>query len=1207
MAEPADTELEVALLGPVRAWRGGAELTLGPARQRAVLAVLASRANHVVTRAEVIDAVWGSAAPASAEGSVHTYVSGLRRCLDPDRSRWSAGAVLLSEGAGYLLNVATSDVVEFDEHRRAAERLAAEGDHAGAVAAFDAALALWQGEAYSGIPGPYAESERTRLAGQRVDVFEHRAASMLELGRTTEVIAELTTVVQRHPLRESLWETILLALYRGGRRTEALETFQRARQVLLAELGTEPGEALRRVHERILTNDPALTPGEDGHLQVLPTHVARGRKASQDQLFVGRSRESEVLRKLVDDVLLGTGRAVWIEGEAGIGKSELLAEALADAGERGCQLAWAVAEELGRRFPLQVISACLGLDTADGPLAGDHDDGDPVMSTVDTLLAMVDELCARAPLVLVVDDLQWADEASVLMWHRLCAATRQQPLLLVAATRPAADRPELAQLRRGVEARDGKVLLLDPLSEQHAEELMTAVIGAPLGPGLRALAARAPGNPLYVRETTEALVKGDAVDFTGGAADLKDPTGYTLPKSVSGAVGRTLEFLSPGTQHALRWAALLGVEFAVSDVATVLGKLPSELVGAFDEAVSGRVVIDAGARLTFRHPLLRQALYDSIPGAIRVSWHRQAAEALARADAPVRQVAEQLVTVPALADPWVLDWLAHNHTAVATRAPLIAAELLKQVLDAGRIDDPRREVLLFALVRVLFRLQRNPETLARQALAVVTDPVRAIELRHLLAALLHRRGETKTALEVLGEDDPDVPALWNERRRSLAANFGRGDLSDLNAAEEAAHRAYEAALVSAEPYPIAHAQQTLWLVQSIRRDHPQALAHVDTALSVVNSSPGVAGLHFDLLDNRIFTLQNLDRLDDAEATLRSAREVAQRYRLPHGLQVSAAVQHYWQGRWDEALVELDTVTEDGPAITFHGLREPGPAALLLHGVAALIAGRRDETFIAAGHLDAAEEYAPVTSSERESCDFLLVAQALSAEQRGEPGKAIELLAPILDPTYAQMMLRHQWLPDLARLALQTGEIETAKHALRVCEEEAAKEVHPARAAAAAARCRALLSGDEEPMLDVAEHYRRVGRYLEMASALEDAAVLLARDNRPENARSALEQAISEFSRLGARWDIRRAETRLSALGVTAGRARPEVRPSSGWASLSDVEVEIAHLVAEGRSNPDIASELALPRRTVQAHVARLLGKLGVKSRNGVVEVVHARA
>ncbi|GGP76449.1 BTAD domain-containing putative transcriptional regulator [Saccharothrix coeruleofusca] len=1203
--------LRVQLLGPVRAWSGETELALGPARQRAVFAALAGRANQLVSRQELIDAVWGTSPPRNVVGSLHTYVSGLRRALGPHRTD------LVSRASGYCLRLAENavDTEVFDRTRAEGGRLLAAGQWSQARDALGRALALWHGAACSGVPGPFAELERHRLAELRLGAAELHACARLELGEHAEVVADLAGLIAEHPWHESLRELVMLALHRSGRRAEALEAFQEARRALISQQGVEPGPALRELHQQILAGPATPPPAAPPRLHSVPAPVAQALR-QPNTTFVGRVEETALLRDLVADVLAGRGAAVWIEGEAGIGKSELLRAALADAADRGCQLAWATADELGGRFPLQVVMDCLDVHPSSPdrrraelaarlraePAHGRWGPSDPVPTAVDQLMGLVDQACATAPLLLVVDDLHWADDASVLLWHRLANATRQLPLLLVAATRPDLGRPELTQVRRGVEARNGHVLELRPLAQTEAEELIGHVVGAPPGEALRELARRTAGNPLYTKEVAHALVRGNSVRVVRGVAHVDLTAALEVPRSLLAAVDRTVESLSHPTREVLRFAALLGAEFRVAELTAVTGRSPLELAGVLSEAVAATVVVEAGDDLAFRHPYLRQALHEAIPLPVRAALHRHAAEALAGVGVPVERVAEHLVADPIPVDDWVVGWLVEHHVAVTNRAPAIATDLLRRTLATDLPTPAQRATLLVALVKVLFRLERFPEREAEQALRLITDPADAAEMRHLRAAMRHRLGDTDTAIAMLREalEAPDVPAIWRTRHRSLLANFRRGDLADLDLAERTARRAHAEAVAEGEPYPIAQASQTLWLIHSIRRDHERALRHVDDALRVTGHHPGLAELRFDLLDNRVFSLQNLDRLAEAEQALRSADAVADQQHLPTALQVSAAVHHYWTGQWDQALAELDTVTEDGPAITFFGLREPGPAALLMHGVAALIAGRRHDRVTAAAHLEAAEAHAPSTGAERESCDFYLVATALAAERRGATAEALDHLAPVLRPDYARMMLRHQWLPYATRLALDVGDHTAAREALAVCQEEADKEVRPARAFAAAEHCRGLVAGDPEPVLTAASHYRRVGRVVELASALEDAAVLLAAHDRADEASATFAEAVELFGAVHARWDVHRAESRRRAAGVRRER-EPD---ASGLPALSPLEVRIARLVAAGLSNPDIAQELAMPRRTVQSHVSRLLDKLDSRSRADIAEHVN---
>jgi DNA-binding CsgD family transcriptional regulator len=198
-----------------------------------------------------------------------------------------------------------------------------------------------------------------------------------------------------------------------------------------------------------------------------------------------------------------------------------------------------------------------------------------------------------------------------------------------------------------------------------------------------------------------------------------------------------------------------------------------------------------------------------------------------------------------------------------------------------------------------------------------------------------------------------------------------------------------------------------------------------------------------------------------------------------------------------------------------------------------------------------------------------------------------------------MTLVHQWMPDLVRLALALGDQETARAALAVCEAEATRESVPARAASAVDRCRGLLASDPDALLRTAEHYRTVGRTFELAQSLEDAAYLLGLGGRTAAARAAFGEAAEVYAGLGAEWDVRRASARLRPYGIRRGVRGSRRRPSQGWDALTPTELKVAHLVAEGKSNPDIAADLFLSRRTVQTHVSHILKKLGVRSRTEI--------
>ena len=227
--------------------------------------------------------------------------------------------------------------------------------------------------------------------------------------------------------------------------------------------------------------------------------------------WVGRGQELAILRAGIEALGRGKGTVVWVEGEAGIGKSSLVAEVLIAGSDPGWDIGWGVADQLTERLPLQVMLDCLRVrpgsrdprrahagDLLSSRRLGLFADGDASVAGVEVLVALADELSATAPTVLVVDDLQWADEASLVVWHQLAASIDQLRLLLIATCRPT-PRPKVQQVRAGVVRRGGAVITLGPLPETDVVSLVTAMVGAPPGDRLLQLTAQAAGNPLYVR------------------------------------------------------------------------------------------------------------------------------------------------------------------------------------------------------------------------------------------------------------------------------------------------------------------------------------------------------------------------------------------------------------------------------------------------------------------------------------------------------------------------------------------------------------------------------------------------------------------------------------------------------------------------------------------------------------------------------------
>ncbi|MFH8610332.1 AfsR/SARP family transcriptional regulator [Streptomyces sp. NPDC018029] len=246
------------VLGPVRAWRAGQPLVLGPPQQRATLAALLLRGGHPASAAELVDALWDEEPPPRAVGTLRTYVSRLRSLLEPDRRAREPARILVSAGDGYALRLPPGavDASELEDRVATARAMRAAGEHADAYAELTAALALSDGAPLAGLPGPYARRQRDRLTELSVTAQEEFFACALELGCHSETTAPLTVFAAEHPLRERAQALLMLALDRGGRRADALAVYEATRRTLATELGVDPGKELTTLYEGLLRGTP---------------------------------------------------------------------------------------------------------------------------------------------------------------------------------------------------------------------------------------------------------------------------------------------------------------------------------------------------------------------------------------------------------------------------------------------------------------------------------------------------------------------------------------------------------------------------------------------------------------------------------------------------------------------------------------------------------------------------------------------------------------------------------------------------------------------------------------------------------------------------------------------------------------------------------------------------------------------------------------
>ncbi|OXM63209.1 helix-turn-helix transcriptional regulator [Amycolatopsis vastitatis] len=920
------------------------------------------------------------------------------------------------------------------------------------------------------------------------------------------------------------------------------------------------------------------------------------------ELLVGRDGELSRLAAWIRDVAAGRGRAVLVDGEPGIGKSALVRAACAAAADAGCQVYWGAGDELGQALPLLPLLDALRITqvTRDprrdaisellggGAVAGQGTD--LAAAAAEQLIALVDELCQDGPAVLVVDELQWADTTTVAVWSRLARSVRQLPLLLVGVLRPVPRRDDLRSLFRIV--RPPERLRVGRLGEPAVLELVAALAGGKPGARLEELAADAAGNPLYLTELIEALARSSCLQVdTAGIVEL---TGTATPDSLPEAIADRLGFLSEAARTVLRAAALLGDGFAVGDLVTVTNCSLAELLPALDEARAAGVLVAAGDELAFRHPLIRRALYDEMPTAVRVAWHQAAAWALAEANAPVERVARQLLPMVSTTDSrvpvpdWAVRWLLDVATPLIGQAPVVAVALLRRAVRDTPLDDAVTGALACRLADAYYRVGNvaQAERIALRALDRVRDPEVRVDLHTTVLQCRATTGRTAESLAALNEalDQPGLQARHRAKLMVLIARTRRylGEI-------DAAHRAASAALAELGPaedrWATGWALHVLSLVAMKRGEWADALPLFERAMAIVRGDPALIDLTLLLRINQSVTFGELDRYTDALTAAGQARELADRTGSVGRLtEVQSALGQLLlaAGRWDDALAEVDVVADE---------RKDPSVVCCDRGVAAIIHFHRGDAAAARRHLDVAALH-----SERigdRVVEPLVRARSLAFEHAGAPERALAVLTAVLAGEDAGEDL----LGEAARLAATLGDerivAEMADRAGAI-----AAEPTVSHRRALALYCRGLLERDATMLLRAADGYRDAGRPLSQAKALEAAAIAFAgaRDEDRGSARAAFTHAVDVYTELDAQWDVARLRAVFRTLGIRRGPTVKHRQATRGWDSLTPTESRIAALVVEGLSNPQIAARLYLSRRTVGTHVSHILTKLDVHSR-----------
>ncbi|MCK9903189.1 transcriptional regulator [Parafrankia colletiae] len=1046
------------------------DVDVGTGRAATLLALLLAQRNAPLSPARLADQLWAGEPPATAATTLQGWISRLRRLLEPGVPA-SQARLLVTRTAGYQIvlpdPIGQLDAEAFRRDASTLQRELRDGWPARAAEAGRAALDRWRGEdPYGGLLDEALPEVPSRLREERLVAVERYLLARLDLGDHFALSAELAALVESHPTRESLWGMRVLALYRSDRQADALAVFARVRDLLRDEMGLDPAATLRTIETAVRQMDPAAwrpgwwpgrLPGPARPPEGLPgpgparlPEPSRPSAPAQPtaparSMFVGRATELEALLAVAATVRAGARSAV-VSGPAGVGKTRLLAEAVP-------QTPTDTSNPSTGRLASRWVRCHPGDDAAPYdvwrrlfPAARPQPDTSVrswAFAVVETVRADTD----RGPLAIVVDDLQWADAASLRVLTIVVRELATYPVLFAATVREVdglgADGRTAAGDDLALGGQDpapgdgdpvhvalaalgrlpGERLRVGPLTAAAVAEYVAATVPSTALTELTAPAppARPPAVSALSDDSprdheAEAVAAVVAERSAGNAFFMTELTRLVaagrpardLPERVIDVVSAQVSGLGEPAHQLLRAAAVLGHDVPVDVVVEVTGVgPPAHVDAALEAAVRAGLLADEPGLVRFTHALVREGLVARTTRRVQAGWHRRCAEVLAaRGAGGVEAVARHLL----LGD----DPGGPQAALAAAEAALVVADFdgayawARRGLDAA---DPGDGALRARLGLAAGRAQRLAGRLDEAAvrLTATYDDALAADEPDLaaLVALEHAGGPVTGYWSLAGETAPSVLARLTSARSlpgitaptagavdaACAVRFAlAGDGQRAERHLSSAQAALAATTAGQDGVDADASRRLEWMVllaRFVTAWRPDLAAERLTILDRLGElAAHDVGARLTAAHLRALTVLELGRLDEADGLAHMIAVTARRLRYDDFSLVASwwdAMRDLMSGRLEDAMTAAEAV--------FSPLLVASPEAAVVartsvEAIGGMVAWENGAL------LDAMPDATGPPPTDHLAW---LVVRALALAQGGRVDESMDVLAPVLQP------------------------------------------------------------------------------------------------------------------------------------------------------------------------------------------------------------------